>query len=214
MGASPTLDPRRYLHPAEIRALRAWIERERAWALARGRKVAIRDTYLVETLIEVAGLRVGDVPTARGLRRLTVARGKGGEPRTTPIPDGLRRSLHDWIEAKARLGENTAPAAPLFASIRRGHLDPSAVHRVWTRARDAAGLERRPGVAVHAARHGAAVAAYRETKDLLLVKDLLGHRNLRSTMVYAALLEEDVERGIDAAWGSTAPPEAADVEDA
>lgn len=210
------LDPRRYLHPAEIRLLRAWIARERAWAKERGRKVALRDTYVIETLIacgprrfEVAGLRVRDVPSVRGIRRLHVARGKGGTPRDVPIPRALRDALHGWIEAKATLGEDTGSEAPLFTSIRGGFLSPSAVHKVWCKARHAAGLERRPGVAVHAARHGAAVALYQKTKDILLVKEALGHARLDTTLIYARTLEEDIERGLDAAWEVTAPDEEA-----
>lgn len=207
------LDPRRYLHPHEIRVLRAWLERERAWAKRGGRRVRLRDTHILETLLasglrrfEVAGLRVGDVPATRGLRRLHVVRGKGGQPRDVPIPGALRSSLHDWLRAKAALNENTATEAPLFASIRGGgHLGPEAIHRIWAKARDAAGLQQHPGVAVHAARHGAAVALYRRTGDILLVKELLGHANLSTTMVYARLLEEDVERGLDDAWDTTAP---------
>ena len=132
-------------------------------------------------------------------------RGKGGLTRDVPIPAALRSSLHDWLQAKASLDEDTSPEAPLFTSIRGGHLGPEAIHRIWTKARDAAGLQRYMGVAVHAARHGAAVALYRRTGDILLVKELLGHAHLSTTMVYAHLLEEDVERGLDDAWGSTDP---------
>ena len=42
-------------------------------------------------------------------------------------------------------------------------------------------------------RHFYATKLYRQTKNLVLVKEKLGHRNINSTMVYTHLVEYDDE---------------------
>jgi len=42
----------------------------------------------------------------------------------------------------------------------------------------------------HSLRHTFAMRVYARTKDLLLVKKLLGHRSINSTLVYAEALDE------------------------
>jgi integrase len=42
-------------------------------------------------------------------------------------------------------------------------------------------------------RHFYATKLYRQTKNLILVKEKLGHRNINSTMVYISLVDTDEE---------------------
>ncbi|MBT3220335.1 MAG: tyrosine-type recombinase/integrase [Proteobacteria bacterium] len=57
-----------------------------------------------------------------------------------------------------------------------------------------------PGRGCHAARHGLGLALYKQTGDLRLVAAQLGHRDLRSTMLYTMPLPEDVDAALDATW--------------
>ena len=45
----------------------------------------------------------------------------------------------------------------------------------------------------HTFRHFFATKMYRQTKNLILVKEKLGHRNINSTMVYISLVDTDEE---------------------
>jgi len=207
-----TLAPRRYLRPEEVAALRTWAAREIAFAKARGRRLGMRNAVMVLTALgtglrrfELAALKVGDVRIARGQRVLLVRHGKGGRPGEVVLPDAQRTVLRDYLGFKARADEPVDAEAPLFLSSRGGHLDTSAVHRVWVAALMAAGVEKQPGVSVHAARHAHGVALYRSTKDLRLVQKQLRHADPKTTAVYADVLPEDVEAGLDAAWAATRP---------
>jgi len=42
-------------------------------------------------------------------------------------------------------------------------------------------------------RHYYTTKLYYETKDLLLVKEMLGHRNIKNTMIYTYLVKMDIE---------------------
>ena len=46
-------------------------------------------------------------------------------------------------------------------------------------------------IKLHTLRHYYACKLYHETKDILLVKSKLGHRNIANTMVYTRLVEWD-----------------------
>ena len=48
----------------------------------------------------------------------------------------------------------------------------------------------------------AGTALYRATKDLLLVQRHLGHARPTTTAIYAGVLDEDVQKGVDEMWGS------------
>jgi integrase len=197
------LDAQRYLHPDEVKRIYDWIDKQRAWALSKGRKLDVRNTYLVELMLgtglrrfEVAALKVGDVRVGRGQREVVVRRGKGGKQRVVVIPPSLKEGLKAYLDFLGRAWSRE-DGDPLFPSSRGGHLDNSAVHRIWVAALTSAGVEHRKGVACHSARHAYGVMMYRTTKDLRLVQEQLGHASPNTTQVYASVLMEDVEAGVD-----------------
>jgi site-specific recombinase XerD len=69
---------------------------------------------------------------------------------------------------------------------------------------DRAGLQNR-AYTLHSVRHGFALEIYRNTKDLMLVATLLGHKHLDATAVYVRLAsvyrirEESIENPLDIA---------------
>ena len=73
----------------------------------------------------------------------------------------------------------------------------SGAWRAWTKVLDRAGVDHRP---LHAARHTAGTTLYRATKDLRLVQRHLGHSRVETTTIYADVLEEDLQAGVNAAW--------------
>lgn len=53
-------------------------------------------------------------------------------------------------------------------------------------------------LSMHIGRHTFATTVYRNTKDLLLTKKLLGHSNIRHTMVYVHIVEGEELQAVDA----------------
>lgn len=68
-----------------------------------------------------------------------------------------------------------------------------AVRRAMTRSglREAKGMR-----GIHAARHHAAMQTLRKTKNLRVAQRLLGHADIKSTMVYAHAIEDDVRNAL------------------
>jgi integrase len=201
--ADRRLDSARVLRPHERERLREHMEGQLALAKARGSWRPYRDSVFCLVLL-ATGIRVGaacqlhraDVRVGRGERELRVRRAKGGKPRKVRVPEELRGVLQGYLAAFP--GEAEAPLFPGTLT------QPEAMSRTtgwrrWKKALQAVGLDE-PGRGCHAARHGLGLALWKQTHDLRVVAAQLGHRDLRSTMVYTAPLPEDVDAALDTTW--------------
>ena len=93
--------------------------------------------------------------------------GKGGKTRTLPVPDGLARVLQDL------------PAGYWFPGGRDGHLSAEYVGRQLALLM--------PGdFTMHTLRHAYATRLYKQSGDILVVQDALGHASPDTTRRYIA----------------------------
>ena len=201
------LDDRRYLGDADYRRLRRHVADQRALGLATGRKVAVRNALVVETLLgtglrraELAALQLRDLRLARGQREVVVRHGKGDERRVVHVSTELAGLLREWVAFLARAGWSDAEDAPVFPSTRTdARIDLSAINRIWNATMAAAGLHRMWGTGPHMGRHTHASRLYAATRDLRLVQDELGHADPSTTAIYAHVATEAKLAAADAA---------------
>lgn len=115
---------------------------------------------------EIAQCHTSDVlPDLLGYSLLV--HGKGGRDRVVPLNAGLAASLRE------------RPAGWVFPGRDRGHLSAEYVGKLAARLL--------PGAwTLHAGRHRFATLAHRESGDLLVVQDLLGHASPMTTRAYVA----------------------------
>jgi len=171
---------------------------------------------------EVCAVEKRDLPQHHGKPCVFVRDGKGHISRTVEIPTALRRQL-DRFFAEQRKGAK--PMSPLFASeqgprkitwrsyrLRRKRRAGftkyvAEVHREFTSRLTygslyskvkiigrAVGIQLTP----HMCRHTYATHLYKVDKDLLLIKDQLGHANIATSTRYANVLDEDRRRQVEA----------------
>ena len=147
-------------------------------------------------LLECLRLRVKDVDFERN--EIVVRAGKGGRDRRTDLsraagwvelPDALARKYPNagrawawqWVFPAARSYRH-----PESGQCRRHHFHESALQRVVREAVMRAGITKPAGC--HTFRHSFATHLLEHGYDIRTVQELLGHRDVRTTMVYTHVL--------------------------
>jgi site-specific recombinase XerC len=151
---------------------------------------AERDCALFNLMLR-SGLRVGsvvdlkieDLDLERGVLHF---RGKGGRRDHAFISPDTVAHLRAFIASRT--------SGPLFAGRDGTALTTRHVARRLRGWAKRAGIARR--VSPHQLRHALAQKLYAQTGDVLLVREVLRHRNIASTMVYVRIDEERVRRAL------------------
>lgn len=174
------------------RRLIEFLTRDEAAALLaapdRATWIGRRDHALLLLAIQT-GLRVSELI---GLRRRDVSldtgphvrcRGKGRKERVTPLRKDVVRVLNRWFAEQEQ-----DPAAPLFPSVRGGHLSRDAVERL-VRKHSAAAASSCPSLATkritaHVLRHTTAMDLLQHGVDRAVIALWLGHESVETTQMY------------------------------
>lgn len=128
---------------------------------------------------EIARTRREDVEADLDGHSLLV-HGKGGHERLVPLPDDLAADLL-----------RRSPGW-LFPSSHGGHLTPHHLGKIVSRCL--------PGqLTTHTLRHRCGTVAYRETRDLRAVQELLGHAKPETTALYVEVPGDAVRAAMRAA---------------
>jgi len=106
------------------------------------------------------------------------------------LPDALQRKYPN--AARDLLWQYIFPAArraldPRSGVERRHHLDETALQRTVKQATQKAGLHKR--VSCHTFRHSFATHLLQNGYDIRTVQELLGHKDVRTTMIYTHVLQ-------------------------
>ena len=140
---------------------------------------AARDHALIHLML-ATGIRIGsalgllvrDVDLVRG--EILLRHAKGDRESRVFMGDAISQHLRDFLKGRRQ--------GPVFEG-RRGK--PLCTRRAQQRLavwQARAGVER--PVSPHGLRHSFAVGLYRATRDLLAVKEALGHASIASTLIY------------------------------
>lgn len=132
--------------------------------------------------LEAAALRLSNVSADR----IWITRAKGGVSGEYPLHPTTRRCLWAYLTER---GEDAGPY--LFTSRQSGdgQMSPSMIYHLFRRYAAAAGLspEHRH---CHVLRHSIAVHLATAGWDVADVQDWLGHRDIKSTMVYFRIVNK------------------------
>jgi integrase len=175
--ATRRADATRTLSAAEVRRLLASCDRRTA--------IGRRD-YAILTLLARLGLRGGEV-AALTLEDIDwragelVVVGKGGRRDRLPLPVDVGRALVGYLQRGRRSGQ----CRHVFVHARAPYcaMGRWAVSHVVLRACQRAGV---PALRAHRLRHGAATEMHRAGAGLVEIGQVLRHRRIATTTIYAS----------------------------
>ena len=169
----------------------------------RGTAIGLRDYAILSLLArlglrgaEAAGLQLGDIDWRAG--EITVT-GKGSRSERLPLPAPAGEAVAAWLER----GRPECESRAVFVTMRRPYrqVTPSAVRAVMGYACDRAGMERRGS---HRFRHALATEMLRAGASLPEVGQVLRHRSMLSTSVYAKV-DQNALRPLARPWPGSVP---------
>ena len=196
----------KYFTKNQILLLRRTVRDQAIVSAGKGNVTARREWAVIDLITstglrvsEAADLRCGDIKASYGKSAIFVRNGKGNKSRTVQIPESLKKHLKSFIAWKGTLCEAIGDDDFVFLG-QRGPWSPQGIGQLVKKYLKILGLyESRKSV--HALRHSFAVELYRKERDLRTVQKQLGHSSIQNTMIYADVLDEDIQRQMKNLWG-------------
>lgn len=117
---------------------------------------------------------------------------KGHKRRKIPFGDNLKGIIKAWLDdRKYYFGKVDTDA--LFVSQWKSRLSTDMVRRMITKYTEGVTTKK---ITPHKLRATCAVTIYDQTKDILVVKDILGHDNIATTQIYTRASEEGKKKAV------------------
>lgn len=179
-----------------VHAFLSSAEVERVLSTPDTTTVTGRRNHAILLLLARLGLRAGEV-VALGLDDISwrtgefVVRGKGRIRDRLPLPKDVGAALALYIES----GRGPSESRRVFLrriAPRVGLSGPSAIGYVVRQAMVRAGLQRPPRVAAHLLRHSLATQMLRRGASLPEISEVLRHRSVETTEIYAKVAFESL----------------------
>lgn len=157
---------------------------------------AVRDNTII-TLFLNCGLRLSelvsiDIKNINFDKKVISVIGKGNKERQIYLNKKAIQAIALYLKTKKIINLRD----PLFVDSRNKRITKFNVEKICKKAFKLAGLEEY-GYTVHSLRHTSATYLYKETKDILIVKNFLGHSSLQSTEIYTHINNEEIKKAVD-----------------
>ena len=140
-------------------------------------------------LSELISINIVDIDFEEKSLKIT---GKGKKQRTIYLNERAITSIKEYLSTR----DKPDISGPLFIDNRNKRITAHNIQDICKKAYSLAGLDEY-GYTVHTLRHTGATYIYKETEDILILKELLGHKNITSTEIYIHVLNEDIKNAVN-----------------
>ncbi len=155
----------------------------------------VRDNAIVTLFLgtgirvsELVGLNVEDIDFSQNAFKVTR---KGGNQVILYYPNEVKYALQEWLEIRKTLPIDENEKA-LFISLQNRRICTRAVENLVKKfARESTPLKK---ISPHKLRSTFGTNLYRETKDIYIVADVLGHKDVNTTKKHYAAIDDDIRK--------------------
>jgi len=141
-------------------------------------------------LSEVANIEIDDIEISERKGTLRIVAGKGNQPRELHLNKTARHALLAYQIVRPSLPDTKK----LFISQLNRPLSKRSIYHLTKKYLEAAGMGH---LSCHDLRHLFATNLYNRHKDILLVKEALGHKTLESTLRYSHKTSEEIAKALE-----------------
>jgi len=138
---------------------------------------------------ELVGISLGDISE----NQLRVV-GKGNKERIVYLNDACRSAIEGYLPF--RLTPKPAHRSALFISREGNRINVQTVKWLVKKYLGQAGLGQKK-LSVHKLRHTAATLMYQNGVDVRTLKEVLGHENLDTTMIYTHVIDDNLRQAAE-----------------
>jgi site-specific recombinase XerD len=197
------LDDTKYLKFWEIEKLRNVCRRAKNQALRQGKIIPVRNWFIVELGLftglrveEMQNLRCEDLYLAEGQSSLKVRCGKGDKPRVVRFNEEFKNRCKWFLKWKQRQGQPICNENFIFTNRTGKQLCKKTLQNAFKKCVKISGLG--GCYSIHCLRHTYGSYLYISSNhNLRLVQEHLGHSSIRTTEVYASLMNPDVKKAVE-----------------
>ena len=182
-----------YLTPNEVRKMIKFIKMGKG----RYKKYINRDVAIIEIGCSI-GLRVSaivniDIEDIDMNNNTIMVIEKGKRQREVYFGENTKQSLLTWIKERNEIMGNCTGA--LFITKNKTRMSRDAVSDMLKSAAKEANINK--PITPHKMRSTCAMNLYLKKKDIYLVQEQLGHKNIKNTMIYARATEDQLRDAVD-----------------
>lgn len=157
------------------------------------KNTSIRDLAMLSLFLgtgirisECVGLNLEDIDFSNNAFKVTR---KGGNQVVLYFSDEVKQALVDWVEYRKTLNVDTNA---LFLSLQKKRITTRAVQNLVKKYSLTVNPLKK--ITPHKLRSTYGTNLYRETKDIYIVADVLGHKDVNTTKRHYAAMSEDIRR--------------------
>lgn len=183
-----------YLDDDEIQKIISVVNKDNSWYPIRDRAIILTFIYTGLRLSELVNLNIHDIDYKHKQIRVV---GKGNKERVIPLHERVLNAIDDYIARGRKKFKKHDDNHILFLSNRGNRIGQSNIEKMINKYIDIANINKRKNISPHKLRHTFATRVYRETKDLKVLQDLLGHENLSTTQIYTHTDHKDRKDAVD-----------------
>jgi site-specific recombinase XerD len=138
---------------------------------------------------ECVGLNVKDINLNDNSFKITR---KGGNEVVLYFSNEVKDALISWLKIREGIETFNKDEPALFLSLQRKRITPRAVEKLVKKYSSAVSPLKR--ISPHKLRSTYGTTLYRETRDIYIVADVLGHKDVNTTKKHYAAITEDIRR--------------------